>query len=403
MLPGKELRRVAVDARCLNVPHLRGMGKALLEVVCGMRRHSPHRWELYADRPDLPFHEPPAEGVRAEVVAQRGFRFHAWEQYWLPRRVRRSRPDLLHCPATRAPWWQPVPTVVTVHDAIPWAGDDPDWPPGWYRERLLPAAYHKAAALITDSECSRRDILSRWPELADKTRVIPLGIGERYLQAHFERPGPALEAHGVRPPYLLYLGGSIARKRLDWAVRIVERLDDPDVRLVVCGVEEACWDAVRAAVSPAMRARLCFLSFVPEDDMPGLYQNAAAVLYPSLYEGFGLPVLEAQAVGTPALFSALGSLAELQGPASVVLPAEDLSAWVSACGRLLRERREGARPDERAREWVKSYSWDRVAARVLAVYREVLDGRARPTEAMPAPVARESEGSAGRVGVPAGR
>lgn len=395
---------MAVDARCLNVPHLRGMGKALLEVVCGMQSHSPHRWELYADRPDLPFHAPPAEGVRAEVVPQRGYRFHAWEQYWLPRRVRRSRPDLLHCPATRAPWWQPVPTVVTVHDAIPWAGDDPDWPPGWYRERLLPAAYRKAAALITDSECSRRDLLRRWPDLAEKIRVIPLGIGERYLRAWVARPGSALEALGVRPPYLLYLGGSIARKRLDWAVRVVERLDDPAVRLVICGVEEAAWDAVRASVSPAMRRpRLCFLSFVPEDDMPALYQNAAAVLYPSLYEGFGLPVLEAQAVGTPVLFSALGSLAELQGPGSVVLPAEDLTAWVSACGRLLQQRGANPRPDERAREWAGSYSWDQVAAQVLAVYREVLDGRVRPTEAVRASEARGSDGSAGRVGVPAAR
>jgi glycosyltransferase involved in cell wall biosynthesis len=394
---------VAVDARCLNVPHLRGMGKALHELVRGVQRLRPLCWELYADRPDLPFHAPAVEGARVGVVAQRGYRFHAWEQFWLPRRVRRDRPDLLHCPATRAPWWQPVPTLVTVHDAIPWTGDDPDWPPGWYRERLLPAAFRKAAAVITDSECSRRDLVRRWPELGETIRVVPLGVGEHYLHARAEPPGPGLEARGVRRPYLLYLGGGIARKRLDWALRVVEALDEPSVRLVVCGVEEAAWGGVRASVRPQLRERLCLLPFVPEEEMPRLYQNAAAVLYPTLYEGFGLPVLEAQALGTPILFSALGSLAELEGPGSVVLAAEDLAGWTAACAQLLRERGLAPRPNERARSWARAYSWEKVAARVLGVYREVRGRQARKTGAVPGPGPQGPKALADLVDVPAGR
>jgi glycosyltransferase involved in cell wall biosynthesis len=281
-----------------------------------------------------------------------------------------------------------VPTVVTIHDTIPWTGDEPDWPGGLYRDRLLPAAFHKCAALITDSECSRRDILRLWPTLEDKLRVIPLGVAEHYLQVGVRPVGPALEAQGVRCPYLLYLGGSVARKRLDWALRVVGGLEDRAVRLVTCGVEKSSWDAVRAAVSPDLRARLCLLSFVPEDDMPALYQNAAAILYPTTYEGFGLPVVEAQALGSPVLFSAVGSLAELEGPGSVVLPLEDLGGWVASCARLVRERGQAPRPDERARNWARAYSWDRVAAHLLDVYRAAAGAATSAGAVAERPIAR---------------
>jgi alpha-1,3-rhamnosyl/mannosyltransferase len=113
-----------------------------------------------------------------------------------------------------------------------------------------------------------------------------------------------------------------------------------------------------------------FAPFVPDDEMILLYQTAIAVLYPTLYEGFGFPALEAQAVGTPVLFSALGSLQELQGPGAVVLPPRDLGAWVEACRRLVRERGENPTPNQQARNWAKGFSWDISVARHLEVYRE---------------------------------
>src|SRR5262249_56981721 len=139
-------------------------------------------------------------------------------------------------------------------------------------------------------------------------------------------------------PYLLYLGGRIARKRLDRALQILELLAHPTATLVVCGVEREAEVEVRERLAPAYRSQLCFAPFVPEADMPRLYQNAAAVLYPTLYEGFGFPVLEAQAVGTPVLHSAVGSLTELAGPGSVVLPVEHVNAWVDTCRRLIETR-----------------------------------------------------------------
>src|SRR6478736_2382261 len=160
--------RVAVDARCLNVDHLRGMGKSLFELVKRTGAAGTVEWYLLADRPDLPMQVPNLPNCHQLLFSTPGYRFQAWEQWSLPRRAKALDVDLLHAPATSMPWHQPVPTIVTIHDAIPWQGQDSHWPAGFYRDRLLPAAYHKAAAVMTVSQTSRRDILARWPQLSPK-------------------------------------------------------------------------------------------------------------------------------------------------------------------------------------------------------------------------------------------
>ncbi len=360
--------RIALDARCLNAGHVRGMGKFVRELLTRLPRFLPVRWELLADRPDLPFHAPDTEQAGIHLFECKGYRFHSWEQWALPRRAARLGADVLHCPGTRVPWWQPRPTVVTVHDVLPWLGDEPDWPAGWYLNRLLPRAFAKCHTIVTDSDSSRRDLVRLWPQLENKVRVIPLGVGDAYFAAEPAPLGDALTSQGIRQPYLLYLGGRVARKRLDWALRILEALADTDVTLAVCGLEREAEAEVLAKVRPDGRERLRLVPFVPEDDMPRLYQNAAAVLYPTLYEGFGFPVLEAQAVGTPVLHSAVGSLTELVGPGSVVLPAEDLQAWAEACRRHIAARVTNAVPHDEAREWARRFTWDTCAARYAEVY-----------------------------------
>jgi alpha-1,3-rhamnosyl/mannosyltransferase len=116
--------------------------------------------------------------------------------------------------------------------------------------------------------------------------------------------------------------------------------------------------------------------------MPALYQNAVAVLYPTQYEGFGLPALEAQAVGTPVLFSDVSSLSELKGPGAVIMPPNDLDAWVGTCRNLMAARAEAPEPDQTARAWARRFSWDSFAKRTVEVYRDVIakHGRTSKTE-----------------------
>lgn len=360
---------VGVDARCLNTTHVRGMGKYVAEMMAHGPREEVIQWTLYGDRPEEPFHAPAGTPARIELFDFKGYRFHTWEQVGLPWRSSRAGVDVLHCTATTLPWWQPVPTVVTLHDTLPWQGDRAP-SDAWYLDRLTPAALRKCRAVITISEASRRDIVALWPWLEPKLHVIPHGVGDSYFAVPDEKSAETLRAQTEGHPYLLYIGGALERKRFAWAARIIEALQEPQLRLLVCGFAKGEAERARDSLPPAVRERIHFLPFVSEAEMPAYYRNAVAVLYPTLYEGFGFPAVEAQAVGTPVVFSALGSLQELQGPSSEVLPAEDLDAWLQCLRRLLHERAANPVPNELARQWARQFSWDVSALKHREVYRE---------------------------------
>jgi glycosyltransferase involved in cell wall biosynthesis len=365
--------RVAVDARCLNTQHLRGMGKSLFELVRRTSAAGAVEWHLFGDRPDLPVHSP-SPSVPFSLFETTGYRFHAWEQFGLPFKIwRMGRPDvdMLHAPGTVMPWWQPVPAAVTIHDTIPWTRTNPARTKGVYWDHLLPDAYRRARAIITISECSRRDIIALWPHLEPRMHVVPPGVDERYLSAAMESGATIIGGQAVTEPYLLYFGGRDPRKRLDWAIDVWQAVAATGVSLIACGLEPDIHDRVRQSIPQNLRDRLILAPFVDEASMPQLYMRAAAVLYPSLYEGFGLPVVESQAVGTPVLFSDVGSLSELKGPGAHVLPLHDMRAWVTAVSAAVNARRDGHHPNEAARRWARQFSWDVYTQRTLAVYRAI--------------------------------
>jgi alpha-1,3-rhamnosyl/mannosyltransferase len=259
---------------------------------------------------------------------------------------------------------------------LPWRSEATRGYDAWYLHRLIPAALERCWGVVTISQASRSDILALWPRLEPKLSVIPHGVGDAYLEAT-SGPLPPQVAAKIGPGrYILYVGGSLERKRFEWAARIFEALGDNTLRLVVCGFTSDEANQARTSLMMKVQERVCWLPFVAEVDMPRLYQNALAVLYPTLYEGFGFPVLEAQAVGTPVLFSAVGSLSELVGPSSEVLPPHDLEAWVHAARRLLHRRTSERSPVEAARAWARRFSWDVSSARHLELYQEAAHSRA---------------------------
>ena len=361
---------IGVDARALTVDHLRGMGNYLCGMIGALAGDSSLAWQFFSDRPDLPFHSPlPAQHLAALAAFDcPGFRFHTWEQAVLPFEAQRRRIDVLHCAGNSAPLWQPVPMVITIHDTMIWDRNEAIVA-GFYRDTLLPRAFARAAAIITISEQSKRDILRLWPALAPTLHVIPHGVDPGFLAAQPVPLDDVLQKAGIRAPYLLYCGGAMPRKRLAWATEIFAALDNPSLQLVVLGVPEAAHAATRETLAPELRARVCFAPFLSQALMPRLYQNAAALLYPTLYEGFGFPALEAQAVGTPVLMSALGSLAELVGPGAVVLEPEDRAGWIAAAHHAVEARRNGASPNDMARRWARRFTWEASAAAHLALYR----------------------------------
>jgi glycosyltransferase involved in cell wall biosynthesis len=361
--------RIGMEARAINTRFIRGMGEYLTALIRFIGESEDVAWYLYGNRPDLPFHRPEGNIARISLRDVPGNRYNVWEQAVLPAEALFNRVDVLHCTSTTLPWWQPVPTVVTVHDTIPWNTGE-TMPPGFYRDQLLPSAYAKCRTIITDSEHSRRDIIQLWPVLADKIKVIHLGVSDDFLDSPHAAPTDGLRDFGIGKPYFLYLGGAAPRKRLAWTFDLFHALDCQDIDLVVCGVGAADHMPFRDTLDPALRDRVVFLPFVPACDMPMLYQNAIAILYPTLYEGFGLPAVNAQAAGTPIVLSAVSSLLELVGPTSYALPPEDTDAWLTTCRSLIDARKGSATPDPASRRWARRFDWRNTAAATWEVYRD---------------------------------
>ena len=140
--------RIALDARVLNTPHLRGMGKATFELLRQGSLVPDVSFAILGDEPRSPVHFPPSDRISVHTWELKGHRFRAWEQLGLPWQANRLGCDVLHCLGTWCPYWQPLPTVVTVHDTLPWDEDQPSF----FLNRLLPAAYERASAIIAISD-----------------------------------------------------------------------------------------------------------------------------------------------------------------------------------------------------------------------------------------------------------
>ena len=363
--------KIGLVARCLNSAHVRGMGRYLQELLLQSASEPSLHWALLGDDPSRPLHLPPGVTPEQAVFAFRGDRFHLWEQVGLPRRAAAMGVDVLHCTEGSACLWQPVPTVVTLHDTIAWTENDGRPFTRFYWNTLMPAALRKAAAVITISEHSRRDILARWPDIEPKLSVIPHGIGPEYLDADFQPEAPEVQRSLNGKPYVVFVGGPAPRKRFDWALQVLREAGDNQLQLVACGFSASSHSQVMHQVPSGLAARVHLAPFLENTELLSLYRGSDAVLYPTLYEGFGFPAIEAQAAGVPAIFSPVSSLAELVGPLAFTPAVDDLDAWVQA---VRQARSLGFRRNElaaQAQQWAHGFSWARSCEQHLAVYRRV--------------------------------
>jgi len=271
------------------------------------------------------------------------------ETLWYPLVLRRARVDVLHCPTYRGPLHPRVPLVVTVHDLAVFR--HPEAFNRWtrtYSRRVVPRVVRAASRVIAVSDFTRRELVELLGVSHDRIRVVPNGVED-----DFAPEGPTADGD-----YVLAVGTLEPRKNLD---RLVAAARRADVELRVVGARG--WGGVRVAGNGVR-----WLGEVPDEELARLYRGALCLAYPSLYEGFGIPVLEAMACGTPVVTSAGGATEEVAGGAAVLVDPLDLAAIAGgieqAVGRRDELRRRGL---ERARR----FTWADAARATEAVYREV--------------------------------
>ncbi len=298
----------------------------------------------------------------------------AWEQLVLPWRARQHHLDVLHSPGFVAPLFAPCPSVVTVLDLIylEFPETFPFLARQWMRF-LVRHSVRRARAVIALSEYSRDEILWALDVPFWKIRAIPLGGGEE--RAAPAAPGEAekiLARHGIVPPYLLTVAASHPHKNLVRLLEAYYRLEEKmSHQLVILGVRHNRYGArLQGTVERLdLAGRVVFTGWVPEREKEIIYTRAACTIFPSLLEGFGLPVLESMRYGVPAACSDVPSLVEVAGEAACLFDpysAESIAAAIRGClfDRPLRERLIG-----QGRAHAARFTWEETARRTLEVYR----------------------------------
>jgi glycosyltransferase involved in cell wall biosynthesis len=320
------------------------------------------------------------EEVLRTPAALRGLdNMFTWTHARLPLHLARRPVDLLHGTFYTLPALCPCPAVVTIHDITF------DLRPDWFtpRARLALSGFaassaRKARHVLTVSECSRRDILQRYGLPPDRVTAIPLAPDPDLERV--EDPGrvaAARMAHDLPPRYLLHVGAITPRRNIPRLLEAFARAreEGSDLALALAGpVEEPA-----PALEPILR-RLGIerwvrrLGYVPPGDLPPLYSGALAVVYPSLYEGFGLPVVEAMACGTPVMAARTSCFPEVAGDAALLVDPEDVEAMAAGLRALVKDPVLRERLARAGRERAARFSWQATARGTLDVYRRALRG-----------------------------
>jgi glycosyltransferase involved in cell wall biosynthesis len=264
--------------------------------------------------------------------------------------------------------------IATVHDVFSLVSDR--WADAKFRRKKAyryAQVARKADLIICDSNSTASDFAELFPVARERLRVVPLGVSPSFHPGAPQESEQVLSRLGVTRPYLLHVGSVARRKNL---VRMIEAFDSisgahPDIRLILAGRLSYGHEEVLKRVSGSESAsRVLFPGYVAREDLPALYGAAEALIFPSLYEGFGLPALEAMACGTPVVASSSSSLPEVVGEAGLLFDpgnSRDIAAAIDRvlCDAGLRERLSSAGPARAA-----EFSWRRTARETLAVYRE---------------------------------
>lgn len=318
-------------------------------------------------------------GVRRIVTqmnTQRPILRILWEQAILPYVVRRDKLDVLHGLAYALPAVLPVPGIVTLYDLT--FLHVPEAFPAfnrYYLRLISRVSAARAAHVCVISENTRRDVIRLLKVPADRVTVVYPGIASRFERPHDDEIASFRRQHGLPDRFVLYLGTLEPRKNVDTLIRAYARIlrSGEDVPpLIVAGAKGWNFEHIFAEVERAgIGHKVHFPGYVPAAKQPYWYAAADVFVYPSYYEGFGLPVAEAMACGTPVVTSSAASLPEIVGDAGLTVPPDDDAALAEALARLLDSAELRETLSAAGRKRMTRFSWQQSARRQVAVYNRV--------------------------------
>ncbi|HTT92639.1 MAG TPA: glycosyltransferase family 1 protein [Acidimicrobiales bacterium] len=374
--------RVAVNVEQLMLPSPGGVGRYTAKLVSNLvalgvdvhtvvARHTPG--EVRSAWAEFDLGSVPEPTV---LPLPRAALYDSWHLLDWPALSRRAGIDVLHAPSLAVPPKNGKPLVVSVHDAAPWLFPASFPLRGrWFHHAGMRAASRRADRILTGTEAAASELRAHTSLPAERLRVIPYGVDHPHQEPDPEKVWMVLRRYDLDDqPYVLWVGSLEPRKGLGTllsaAVKLTQRGSSPT--LVLAGYagwrnEHLITPQDRALLGPALRE----VGRVGEADLQALYAGASVFAFPSLHEGFGLPVLEAMVAGVPVVASDIPALREVAGDAAVLVPPNNSDAWVEALSRVLESPSLQGELAGAGRRRAAFFSWKRTAEATLAVYEEV--------------------------------
>lgn len=349
---------IAIDGYEANIANRVGIGRFAYEVINHLyRQRSRHTFQTYIPSPPLAHLPKETTSWKYRVVHPK----QLWTFIGLPYAVMRDRPDVVFSPTHYIPRWVNVPRVMAIMDVSYLR----------FPELFRPQDLHKlvtwtaysvrfAAKIITISEFSKNAIIEAYGVPEERIVVAYPGL---------TMPKATVTKKGKR--YILSVGTLQPRKNFAGLIEAFSRISDTEIELIIVGKKGWLYEEILASPTKyGVSDRVKFLDFVPDEDLPTLYKNATCFVLPSLYEGFGLPVLEAMSFGIPVVVSNTSSLPEIAGEAGVYVNPHDVEDITNGLNRVLRENNSDR--IKKGKERAKMFTWDKAAEKVMKVLEEVV-------------------------------
>ncbi|MGQ9611545.1 MAG: glycosyltransferase family 4 protein [Chloroflexus sp.] len=370
--------RIGFDARYIG-DHFPGIGRyitALLPELSSLSRQH-HLFVLVNADQALS----PLNGTSVERITVRSAPFALTQQLELPLLAARLQLDVLHSPYIVKPYLLPCPSVVTIYDVLPLRYPNTLSPRGrrFYRLALRLAA-RSARSLITISTVSRDDLAFHLRIPRERIVVTPLAAAPSFTPQPVDEITDMRLRYGLPRHYVLYVGSNKPHKNIDRLLRAWERVipDLPasltDTVLVIAGKFDPRYPLpATIANERGLSERVKILPGVSDDDLPALYSGALLFVFPSSYEGFGLPPLEAMACGTPVVCAYAGSLPEVVGEAALTVDPHNMHEIAEGILRVLRSPDLARFLRERGQRQAARFSWRATAQATLEVYEQIAE------------------------------
>ena len=355
-----------------------GIGRYLLNLIENLSKiDDRNKYILFSD---APFAHKPETGVNFEyIVIPKGISQLYWEQVKLPLELRRRKIDILHCPKNYGvPFFAKARVILTVHDVIPMIFRE-----YWYLKKgrrvyelLLKLAFKKADKIIVDSKNTKKDIVEYLRISDDKINIVPLAVSKYVVRENKTGNYKSwFKQYDIKDNYILHIGGFGFNKNTVRVIQAYKELKKQglDYQLVIVGNKDWFGPDILKEINRFEKDDIVLTGYITDDELACLYSRTSLFVYPSLYEGFGLPVLEAFVCGAPVVTSNTSSLPEIADNSAVLVDPKDVAEIVRGIKQVLTDPTLRASLIRRGLKRVKDFSWDNTAKKTLEVYNSLLD------------------------------